>query len=201
MSPRRYRMTKRAAAVDRTRERIVAAATVIHAERGVLATSWEEIAETAGVAPATVYRHFPSLVELIPACARAVFDVAQPLTLDQAQAKFAGLGSPLERFEVLVRDSCHCYRKGEAWLHAARRERDLIPAIDEVVRNQDAALEVLVAACLGGRRVTARTRRLLFVLCDFPFWKQLADRGTPRSAIPDTVIDLVRSVLDAEEAS
>ena len=49
--------------------------------------------------------------------------------------------------------------------------------------------------------VGAKARRLLFVLCDFPFWKQLADRGVPRRAIPGTVIDLVRSVLDAEEAS
>jgi len=194
-------MTDRATMVLQTRDRIVAAATLLHGERGVLATSWEEIAQTAGLAPATVYRHFPSLVELIPACAKAVFDVSQPLTLDHAQAKFARLGSPLERFEVLVRESCHCYGKGEAWLHAARREGDLIPAISEVVRNQEAALEVLVAACLSDRRVSARARRLLFVLCDFPFWKQLSDRGMPRSAIPGTVIDLVRSVLDAEEAS
>lgn len=62
-------------------------------------------------------------------------------------------------------------------------------------------LEVLVRTCLGDRRVTARARRLLFVLCDFPFWKQLADRGMPRSAIPETVIDLVRSVLETEETS
>ena len=194
-------MADRAASVAQTRQRIVAAATRLHAERGVLATSWEEIAEAAGVAPATVYRHFPSLVELIPACARAVFDVARPPTIEQARDKFAGLDSAWERFEVLVRDSCHCYAKGEAWLHAARRERELIPAIDEVVGVQEAALEVLVAACLGHRRVSANAARLLFVFCDFPFWKQLADRGIPRRAIPTTVIDLVRSVLETEEAS
>ncbi|HEX2178420.1 MAG TPA: helix-turn-helix domain-containing protein [Actinomycetota bacterium] len=79
MSPRRYQMQARSQAMAETRARIVRAATELHTERGNLATSWEEIAERAGVAPATVYRHFPSLVELIPACARSVFDVvAQP---------------------------------------------------------------------------------------------------------------------------
>ena len=193
-------MEGRARSVARTREQIVAATTTLHAERGVLATSWEEIADAAGVSPATVYRHFPSLVELIPACAKAVFDVARPPTIDGARGRFAGLDAPLERFEVLVRDSCHCFADGEAWLHAARRERDLIPAIDEVVRVQDEALEVLVAACLGDRRVSANAARLLFVFCNFPFWKQLADRGMPRRVIPATVMDMVRSVLDAEGA-
>jgi AcrR family transcriptional regulator len=194
-------MADRARSVAETRDRIVAAATSLHAERGMLATSWEEIADAAGVAPATVYRHFPSLVELIPACAKAVFDVAQPPTIEQASAKFGDLDSPLARFELLVRESGHCYGDGEAWLHAARRERDLIPAIDEVVRVQDAALEVLVTACLGDVRVSANATRLLFVFCDFPFWKLLVDQGTPRRAAPGIVIDLIRSVLETEGAS
>lgn len=193
-------MADRARSVAETRERIVTAATSLHAARGMLATSWEEIADEAGVAPATVYRHFPSLVELIPACAKAVFDVGQPPTVEQANAKFGDFDSPLARFELLVRESCHCYANGEAWLHAARRERDLIPAIKEVVRRHDAALEVLVAACLGDVQVTAKAARLLFVFCDFPFWKLLVDRGTPRRAVPGILIDLIRSVLEAEGA-
>lgn len=200
MSPRQYRMDDRARSVAQTRRRIVDAATQLHAERGALATSWEDIAAAADVSPGTVYRHFPSLVELIPACAKAVFDVARPPTLAEAQAKFPTGASPLERFEVLVRASCHCYGKGEAWLHAARRERHLIPAMDTVIRNHEAALEVLVGACLSGLPLPADRRRLLFVLCDFPFWKQLADRGTPKRAIPPAVLGLIRTVLDTEEA-
>ncbi|MBW3536563.1 MAG: TetR/AcrR family transcriptional regulator [Actinobacteria bacterium] len=184
-----------------TRQRIVDAATALHAERGVLATSWEDIADEAGVAPATVYRHFPSLAEIIPACAKAVFDIARPPTLEEAHQKFADAAGVGDRFAVLVRDSCHCYARGEAWLHAARRERDLIPAIDDVVRIQEEGLAVLVAACLGDREVSRTASQLLLVFCDFPFWKQLSDRGASRRAIPDTVIGLIRSVLESEGIS
>lgn len=122
MSPRRYQMQARFQAMAETRARIVRAATELHTERGILATSWEEIAERAGVAPATVYRHFPSLVELIPACARSVFDVVAQPTLEEAGAKFEHLSGPAERLEFFIRESCVCYAAGEGWLHAARRE-------------------------------------------------------------------------------
>lgn len=198
MSPRRYSLGARAQAMVETRQRIVEAATALHGERGVLGTSWEDIAEAAGVAPATVYRHFPSLTEIIPACARAVLDVARPPTIEEARQKFPDMEDPMDRFEFFVRESCHCYARGEAWLHAARRERDLIPAIDEVVRVQEEALTVLVSACLGDRVVSRRTSQVLFALCDFPFWKQLVDRGASRKDIPDTVMQLIRSVLESE---
>src|SRR5450755_4010023 len=51
--PRRYRMTNRAAAHEETRERIVRAAMALHDERGVATTSFADIAERAGVGPAT----------------------------------------------------------------------------------------------------------------------------------------------------
>ena len=70
--PRRYRMKNRATAVEETQERIVAAAKELHADQGVQGTSYDEIAQRAGVAQATVYRHFPSLEDLIPACARSI---------------------------------------------------------------------------------------------------------------------------------
>jgi AcrR family transcriptional regulator len=191
-------MSSRAAAVTETRQRIVDAATDLHARHGVLATSWEDIADEAGVSPATVYRHFPSLVELIPACARSVFDVARPPTLEEAGTKFATLGTAEQRFAQFVADSCHCYEKGEAWLHAARRERDLIPAIDEVVTIQEQALAVLVQAALGPERVGRRRFATLCVLCDFPFWKSLVDAGVPRRGAAAAVMSLVRTTLDSE---
>lgn len=195
MAPRRYRMRQRADHVADTRRRIVAAATALHSEKGVLTTNWEEIAERADVAPATVYRHFPSLTELIPACARTVFDIIRPPTIDEATIKFAALPGAPERLEILIRDSCHCYERGEAWLQAARRERDLVPAIGEAVRLQEASLDVLVRAAVRGSVKGRRDIAVLRTLADFPFWKSLVDGGVPRNTAPDVIVRLARRYL------
>ena len=191
-------MSVRAARVADTRRQIVEAATRLHARDGIAMTRWEDIASEAGLAPATVYRHFPSVAELIPACAMSVLAVARLPTLQEANEKFAGLDGARERFGQLIADSFHCYERGEAWLHAARRERDLLPAVDEVVTLQEQALAVLVSACLDGSRVSRRSYELLRVLSDFPFWKSLVDSGAPRRTVHRTVMDLVDAVLTKE---
>src|SRR5438067_4174697 len=127
--PRRYRMGARSQAVDRTRARIVDAAMALHSERGAVATNWEEIAGRAGVAPATVYRHFASLDELIPACARTVFDLTGVIAAEQVDHAYAGVATPWHRLERFIRGTCDCYARGDGWLHAARREAELIPAM------------------------------------------------------------------------
>lgn len=192
MAPRPYRMGARAEAVAVTRAQIIDAAKELHAEHGVVITSWDQIAERAGVATATVYRHFPTLAELIPACARSVFDIIQPPTLDEAAVKFAALGSPGARLEQLVRDSCDCYAKGAAWLHAAYRERDFVPALDDALRLLEDSLAVLVDAAFG-EPLERQDRDLLFVLCDFPMWWSLAAQGWEHDTIAAHLVRLVQA--------
>jgi len=57
-------MDARQAAKDALRRRIVDATMALHLEKGVVATSFDDIARKADVAVATVYRHFPTLHEL-----------------------------------------------------------------------------------------------------------------------------------------
>lgn len=190
-------MSRRRRAVEETRRRIIDAATDLHARRGVLTTSWEEIAECAEVAPATVYRYFPSLVELVPACARTIFDIIKPPTIEEAAIKFAAVPTAAARLEILIRDSCVCYAKGEGWLHAARRERDLIPAVGEAVDLHERSLGVLVRAAVDGTGLSRRDVAVLQVLCDFPFWKSLIDSGVGRARVVEVVIDIADSYLKA----
>ena len=103
MSPRQYSMGARAEAAAKTRAAIVLAARQLHAERGLVATSWDDIADRAGVSKATVYRHFPSLAELVPACAETVFDLIQPLTPEQAAGAFASMDRAVDRYEHIAR--------------------------------------------------------------------------------------------------
>ena len=194
--PRRYQMATRERAVQETRQRIIDAAISLHAQRGVIATNWEEIAEGAGVSTATVYRHFPSLGELVPACARTAFEAGASLpTPAQAAAAFARLTRPAPRIERLIRESCRCYELGAGWLAAARRDAKSVPALDRAVRLQDRVLGVLIQAALGDAFVDAQTMSVIKALIDFPFWKALTDAGVAAEKVPQVVNDLVRSRL------
>ena len=103
MSPRRYSTQKRAEGFAATRRAIVEAAKSLHAERGVQATSWQDIAERAAISPVTVYRHFRSLTELIPACAQSFVESVAPISEDEARAAFAELASSSQRLERLIK--------------------------------------------------------------------------------------------------
>lgn len=183
-------MGARADAVAETKTRIVAAAMDLHAKRGVQATRWEEIAEQAGVSVATMYRHFPSLKELIPTCARTVFDLIAPLTVEQATAKYAKLEDTGARLALLVRANVHCYGKGEDWLHAAYRERDFIPELDAALRIIEGSNRALVEAAVR-RRLGKVEEASLVTLLDFPFYKSLRSAGLDPRAVEKVLTQLV----------
>ncbi len=189
-------MGARADAVAETKTRIVTAAMAIHAKRGVQATRWEEIAEEADVSVATMYRHFPSLKELVPACARTVFDIITPLTVEQAKAKFAKLDGAAERLAFLVRANVFCYGKGEDWLHAAYRERDFIPELDAALRIIEDSCRALVVAAVP-RRLGKAEEATLVTLLDFPFYKSLRSAGLDARGVEKVLLNLV---LEASEA-
>ncbi len=57
---RRYRLGKRQASVDATKQRILGAASAAYQELGIEETSMQEVARRAEVAPGTVLYHFPT---------------------------------------------------------------------------------------------------------------------------------------------
>jgi AcrR family transcriptional regulator len=185
-------MDARAAATEATRAAIVEAAMRLHAVRGVRGTGWPAIAAKAGVSPATVYRHFPTSADLVPACARRVFDLVRPPTPEEAAVQFATMVDAADRFAHLARESAHCYERGEGWLHAAHRERDFDPDVDAAVTLFQDSLHVLVDAA-AGRRLSHVAHAELFTLCDYPFWKSLVDAGLDHRAAERVLVDLVRA--------
>lgn len=199
MSPRRYRMDRRASASAQTRHRIAGAAVLLHARQGIAATSWDDIAAAAGVNRATVYRHFPRLEELVPACARIAFEAIDLPDPEQLRAALADLPDVGARLERIVRESCACFQRGADWLRAARREGDLVPSVAEVNAQISAGAAALVDAALGGAVLTDDALRVLRVLVDYPFWQQLRDAGIPADRVPDVIAGLARQVLAAEE--
>jgi len=170
----------------------------LHAEQGVLATSYEQIAGRAGTAPATVYRHFPSLADLLPACARSIH-VLRPVTPELVKDLFRGLERPSSRMEVLVRGTCECYERDGAWLRAARYEEHLLEALGNLARLQRENLALLVRAALEGANASERTAKVLAALIDFPVWDALQAAGLSAAEATDQVLALVRDQLAKED--
>jgi AcrR family transcriptional regulator len=196
--PRPYSMLRRADAVAETRTRIVAAAVRLHGEQGVRATSWDEIADAAGADRATVYRHFGGLDELVPACARLAFEAIDPPSPEAMREQFAGLDVE-GRLRKLIEESCECYERGAAWLRAARREADFVPALAETNARMTEGLARLLDVVLEGRPLDAEARRTLAILCDYPFWQQLIEGGIPTGRAPRVIVRLANQVLAGEE--
>lgn len=70
--PRSYVSPQRTEGANATRQRLLAAAETLFAERGFAATTMGAIASAAGVSPATVYLHFPSKAAVVAALADAI---------------------------------------------------------------------------------------------------------------------------------
>src|SRR6516165_7673957 len=107
--PRKYKMETRAAGVDQTRQRIVHATVEAHRELGIQATSWDEIARRAGVGVGTVYRHFRSLEELLPACGQIVERTMALPTDDEIAHAFDGVRSLRARIDRMTLLVFHVY--------------------------------------------------------------------------------------------
>jgi AcrR family transcriptional regulator len=169
MSPRKYDMTRRASAAAETRRRIVDATLELHGEQGIAATSWDDIAARAGVGVGTVYRHFPSLDELIPACGEITRErIALP-----DPSLFDGLDTPAERLEHLVREAFAIYERAAPQLRAIRSEPDVHPNVAEAGEAVEAALTALVDAAVE----PAADRAVVRALIDLGTWQALRDQG------------------------
>jgi AcrR family transcriptional regulator len=187
-------MVTRGAAAQARRAEIVSCAIELFAERTAAATTMEDIAQAAGVAPATVYRHFRNFDALARACAETAFDIAEIPTPEVAVAPFADLPSLGEKLMRFIEIDCHCFERARTWLAAERRERHL-PAFDRTVGREEAALSAIVTGLLEPVGADAVTRSVVCSLVDFPFWDSLRRGGVPADRLPDLMFDLVSDQL------
>lgn len=159
--------------MEETRGRIVEATRALHHERGIAATSWDDIAARAGVGVGTVYRHFPTADELIPACGRvAMLAVALPEPTE-AEALFAGVDDVDARLDRLVRAAFGIYERGAADLRVVRREPDVHPTVVQVAAALEASLSALIEAALEPLEASEDDRRVVRALLDLGTWEAL----------------------------
>jgi len=183
-------MRKRAEGFDATRERIVEATAALHAEQGVAATSYVQIAERAGVGPATVYRHFPTLGSLVSACGATVWDAIQPPVPENAPAVFDGLARGTPRLERLVAELDAFYGRAAVWLGIAARDKDRVPELEAFLRQVEAGVEALVREAVGAGSSEAEIR-LVTALADVSVWQSMKRLDAPPAEFRRTIIGLL----------
>jgi AcrR family transcriptional regulator len=206
MSPRQYRLGKRAETVEQTRERIIDATRELLAREGYPQASVDEVARVADVARATVYYQFGSKKGLIEA---VIQDIQQR----------AGQGSVVDSVEVV--DPVDAVR--QAFVMGSRfwaAERPLVhkltglAAVDADVRRILAAVERdrlpllarLVGRLAGAQRLvpsysTEEALHVLWMLSSFEAFDQLfTGRGLPVEDVARLLGDLAIATLTDRRA-
>jgi AcrR family transcriptional regulator len=190
LTPRKYDMGKRRAAVEETRRRIVEAALALHSEKGIFGTSWQDIARRADVSVATVYKHFPSVDELVPACGELVYALTRPPSMEDAPEIFAGARSLEGRLERLISELFDFYERGAPYIETDFQERQL-PAVQEWEAYMRATIEGLAREALHPVGPDERTVRAASVLLDFSTFKSFLVRDVQK----ERAADIMKEVL------
>ncbi len=199
MTPRKYSMGKRRAAVEETRRHIVEATLALHTEKGMFDTSWKDIAERADVSVATVYKHFPSLDELVPACGALIMAITEPPSLEDAPRIFGEARALEERIGRLISEMLDFYERGEPYMEVGPKERQL-PAVQGWEAGMRATREGLVREVLRPIRPDERTVRTLSALLDFPVYKSFRRHDVARAeaegVLNEMLLCRVRGIRD-----
>jgi AcrR family transcriptional regulator len=171
--PRPYRLGRRAAPKAEVRERIIAAALAIYAERGLAGASNLAIARAADVAPATVRNHFPASGELAKEVFAALLVELQIPTTEI----FEGLDTLRDRVDRLARELAAFYERSAPWWRAYEREPELISAWGGGVDQYYADIERLMRVALGDLSSDARSVAVVASVIGPPTFFALRGRG------------------------
>jgi AcrR family transcriptional regulator len=188
-------MDKRRAAVEATRRRILEATLALHAEKGIFGTSWQDIAQRADVSVGTVYKHFPSLNELVPACGELMYAITRPPSLEDAPEIFAGASSLEERLERLVFELFDFYERGAPYIETDFQERRL-PAVAEWEAYMRATIAGLVREALVSAEPDERMIQAVSALLDFSTFKSFLDRDIQKDRAAKTMNEVLLCWID-----
>jgi AcrR family transcriptional regulator len=188
-------MTKRAAAMDETRRRIVDATVSAHRELGIQPTSWDEIARRAGVGVGTVYRHFRSLDDLLPACGSVVTDTLALPTGERVRHLFDGVVSLRARIERLVTEVFAVYERGAPYIYNIRRERSELPQLESWHQLIEDTLDALDDEAVRPHEVDEAALRVVRTVIDISVWTAFKEHGFSGTEANETVTGLITDFL------
>ena len=183
---RKYELKARAESQRKTRERIAKTAAELHEELGVASTTVAEIARRAGVSRLTVYNHFASLRELLPACSAHYATLHPPPDLSEPLA----LEDSVERVQAALARLYSWYRETEPMLGKLFSDRASVPELDRFMEQgldrMQAQLAGDLAAGFAARgRQAERLNTLIRLALDFWSWRRLSREGLDDEAAGD----------------
>lgn len=195
--PRSYTMRRRAEAREEVRDRIVLATMQLHDEKGVAPTTFAEIAERAGVGPATVHRHFPTLADLVRACGAHVWKEMRPPVPDLAAGVFAGLTTQRQRLLRLVKEMDEFYARGALRLGLAARDRELVPELDQFLNAVESGVEALVREALALGDSSERVLQVIVALTGLPVWSAFDRLALEHAELTELKVSLLECAIRA----
>jgi len=195
VTPRNYSMRKRQDAAGETRRRIIEATFSLHNEQGVVATSMQDIASRADVALGTVYRYFPTIEELVPACGALIFE-RNPLP-DPA-AVLEGATTLADRLSAAIRALYAYYDANQRWIEVGYCERAQVRSLDEAMSGFDGYVAGLIQHALGQ---DAPFRTGPVAMAHFFTWKACRAAGMDTGHASELIASLVGAAgrIDAPE--
>lgn len=194
MSPRRYDMTRKRAASEETRRKILEATLKLHSERGIFGTAWADIAREADVALGTVYRYFPTLDDLVPACGELLMERTRPPSPDEICAILGEAAKPAERLKRVADAVFSFYARAGTSLEADLREREL-PAVREWEAYLRGMVQGFVAEALKDLALPVASLDRIVFLFDVPSFSAMRIRGFSPDEAAATATELAMAWL------
>jgi AcrR family transcriptional regulator len=177
---RKYELKKRAQDMAETHLRITEAAIDLHGSVGPARTTMSAVAERAGVERRTLYRHFPTEVDLFAACSSHYFAANPWPDLDGWRA----IRDPAQRLERALDELYAYYERTEPMFSNVLRDAEVVDFAREAVAPLDAYLEEAAGVLAVGRKARGRRRELLGIalrhVLAFSTWRSLSANGVGR---------------------
>ncbi|MBC5763738.1 TetR/AcrR family transcriptional regulator [Ramlibacter albus] len=198
MAPRAYDTTTRELQQAELKARIAAAAAELHRTQGALATSWADIAREAGVSLPTVYKHFPTMDDLLQACTGHVAAQA-PQFAAEAIVAAPDLEAAARALVEAVEMQHHHFAPWRAW-----REHGQLPALARMYEQQRVQLTGLCQQVLARHGVDdARSVAAVWeALLHFELWHRLVHaHGMARAAARERIVHLLLAAAGPRPAA
>jgi len=154
---------------------------------GPQSISLRAIARDMGMTAPAIYRYFPSLDQLVPACTSENAVRMRPPGVTVLE----GLTRPDERIGRFVQELFAYYGRSAPWTPRAGVDRHELPILDIILSRREAGLKALVEETLGPLRRRRHALHAALALTDFGVWRSLTRSGLSTEAAARLVTEVV----------